>query len=198
MTSPKETLRRLVEAEPLSKGLRQANFLAQSQDAPNLQRWLRLELGGYFTSNSAMQNDVEVPDYRSVVGVHYDLYGRPLILPADLSFIGETRLRNGVEELEGLSISRENVIIHDPTMCQLIREHLNIEVYSFHFSAIHLRGIIGAIRTELGERLSELNLSESGDGHSSAPTAEVFQLRPNFHGIGVDLRALWRRWRGPK
>jgi hypothetical protein len=198
MTTSKEALRRIVEAQPLSGGLRQASFLAQDQDAPDFRRWLRLELGGYLTSNSAMQNDVEVPEYRSVVGVHYDLYGRPLILPADLSFIGETRLRNGIEELEGLATGREKVIIHDPTMCQLIREHLNIEVYSFHFSAIHLRGILGAVRTELEGRLSKLNLPESGEERLTAPTAEVFQLRPNFHGIGVDLRALWWRWRGPK
>lgn len=32
------------------------------------------------------------------------------------------------------------------------------------------------------------------------PTAsvrpEVLQLKPNFHGVGIDLKALWRRMRG--
>lgn len=198
MTNSKEAVKKILEAEPLSSGLRKASYLAQDVGASDLELWLRLELGGYFRSNSAMRDDVEVPEYRTVVGEHYDLFGRRLVLPADLSFVAETRLRYGVEELEGLASSRHTVVVHDPTMCELIRTHLGVEVYSFHFSTIHLRGVLSAIRTELDAKLRHIKLPDSNWVRSSAHTEEVFQLRPNFHGLGVDLRALWRRWRGPK
>jgi hypothetical protein len=45
--------------------------------------------------------------------------------------------------------------------------------------------------------LQELK-SATIDEKSTFRGEEIFQLRPNFHGIGVDLRALWRRWTWPQ
>jgi hypothetical protein len=188
---------KILECEPLSKCLQKASYLAHEAGAKDLERWLRLELGGYYGSNSAMQKETVVPEYRTVVGQYADLYGRILCVPADFSFVNETRLRNGVEELEGLMASRDTVMIHDPGTCELIRQHLKVEVYSFRFSAMHLKGVLSAIRIEVGSKLQELK-SATIDEKSTFRGEEIFQLRPNFHGIGVDLRALWRRWTGPK
>jgi hypothetical protein len=167
----------ILNCEPLSSCLRKAGHLAYEAGVKELERWLRLELGGYYNSNSAMEKST--------------------VVPADLSFVNETRLRNGVEELESLMASRNTVMIHDPDMCELIRKHLNIEVYSFRFSTIHLKGVLSAIRTEVETKLRKLKLTTIHE-KSTSTGDEIFQLRPNFHGIGVDLRALWRSWNGPK
>jgi hypothetical protein len=187
----------ILNCEPLSSCLRKAGHLAYEAGVKELERWLRLELGGYYNSNSAMEKSTVVPEYRTVAGEHADVFGRTLVVPADLSFVNETRLRNGVEELESLMASRNTVMIHDPDMCELIRKHLNIEVYSFRFSTIHLKGVLSAIRTEVETKLRKLKLTTIHE-KSTSTGDEIFQLRPNFHGIGVDLRALWRSWNGPK
>lgn len=196
-TKAQNSILEILNCEPLSNCLRKASHLAHETGAKDLERWLRLELGGYYSSNSAMEKSTVVPEYRTVVGEHADLFGRTLVVPADLSFVAETRLRNGVEELESLMASRHTVVIHDPSMCELIRKHLKVEVYSFRFSAIHLRGVLSAIRTEVEIKLRELKSTVVHE-KSASTGDEIFQLRPNFHGIGVDLRALWRNWTGPK
>lgn len=181
---------------PLSRALIAALRTAQTAGATELAQWCRLELGGYWASNSAMAKDTVVPDYRTVMGQHADIFGRVLVLPADLAFVGETRLRNGVEGLETLARARDIVVIHDPDMCELIKEHLQVEVYSFRFSAVHLTGILAAIRLELSQRLAAFDGAASARGHSPIKECdEILELRPNFYGIGVNLRALWRRWR---
>ncbi len=186
-----------IDAMPVSKAVAKGLRIAQSDGVPAFADWCRLELGGYLASNPAMNERVIVPEYRTVVGQHGDIYGRVLILPAELAFIGETRLRNGIEELETLARTRETVVIHDPHMCDLIRRHLDMDVYSFRFSSVHLTGILTAIREQLRESLAKIEgLAQSGATTSQIPDDEILQLKPNFHGIGIDLRAAWRRWRG--
>jgi len=191
--------RKLFDNQPLSKSLRKAIVIAQESSAVDLVHWLQLELGGYYASNSAMDEDTIVPEYRTVIGQHADIYGRVLVLPQNISFINETRLRNGVEELETLVSSRDMVVIHDPHMCELIKQHLSIEVYSFRFSTVHLVGVLSAIRIALETKLRELNLpTVSLIQDSGVKNDDIVQLRPNVYGIGVDLRAIWRRWKGQR
>ena len=144
---------------PLSSSLREALRFADEIGAADLERWCRLELGGYLASNSAMDEQTIVPEYRAVVGQHVDIYGRVLMLPSNLSFVDETRLRNGIEELEVLSTDRDMVTIHDPHMCELIKQHLEVQVHAFRFSSIHLTGVLASIRIELEDRLGPLSSS---------------------------------------
>ncbi len=183
------SIRKAVDSSNLHDSLRLVLRWASREEHEELARWCSLELGGYFDSNPAMGEDIEVPSYRSVAGQHSDLYGRPLVLETKLSFINETRLRNGVEELAHLASKKDDVSIHDPSMCEMIREHLEVEVYTFTFSATHLVGILSAIRMELDRRLDEF----APEVLVLPGTDDVFLLKPNFHGIGIDLRALWRR-----
>lgn len=190
-------LRKAIGQESLSTSLRKALRLADRLATSDLRDWCRLELGGYYASNSVMTDDVVVPEYRSVVGQHADIYGRPLMVPADLSFVNETRLRYGVEELEALSTTRDVVAIHDPHMCEVIQEHLNVQVYAFRFSSVHVTGVLTAIGLELEQRLSAVETRVKARGPAElANESEILELRPNFYGIGVNLRALWRRWKG--
>lgn len=198
MTNSMKTILRDLEEGPLSKCLRRAMHVAHDSGAKSLERWLRLELGGYLDSNSAMGEDIVVPKYRTVVGQHLDLYGRVFLPTSDFSFVNETRLRNGIEELEALASCGDAVTIHDPQMCELIRVHLKVDVYFFRFSAIHVKGVMSAIRTELEARIHELKPVAFLEARSVGQTEEILQLRPNLYGIGFDLRALWRRWTGTK
>jgi hypothetical protein len=183
-----------IEASPLSRSLGTAGRLAHRLGFKDLDRWCRLELGGYLASNPAMTEDIVVPEYRTVVGQHTDIYGRVLMLPSDLAFVNETRLRNGIEELEALEASRHTVVIHEPHICDLIREHLKVEVYSFRFSSIYLRGITSAIRMELVEKLQKLGADEEIESRTlPTKTEEILELRPNIYGIGINLRLLWKR-----
>jgi hypothetical protein len=194
--NPKSLLNQ-IDRLPVSEALAKALRIAQATGATEVSRWCRLELAGYWASNPAMNEEVVVPEYRTVVGQHADIYGRVLLLESDLAFVAETRLRNGIEELETLTRTREIVTIHDPHMCDLIRQHLQVEVYSFRFSAVHLTGILSAVRTELSEKLVALDrVSNAVPTSASVEAEEILELRPNLYGIGIDLRALWRRWKG--
>ena len=104
----------------LSASLGKALRLAERAGDKELVRWCRLELGGYFASNAAMGDDTVVPEYRTVPGQHADIYGRVLALPGNLAFVNETRLRNGIEELEVLARGGNRVSIHDAHMCDLL------------------------------------------------------------------------------
>ena len=183
---------------PLSQAVANGLRFSDAAGDTHFTKWCRLELAGYWGSNPVMTEDTVVPEYRSVAGQHADVYGRILVLEADLSFVGETRVRNGIEELEALIGTRETIVIHDPKMCKLIKDHLHVDVYSFRFSMIHLTGIFSAIREELRRRLVELQQSKgtSIDRNAADRNEEIIHLKPNVWGIGVDLRALWSRWKG--
>lgn len=178
----------------VSEQLRRAARLAHETGVKDVEQWCRLELGGYLNSNPAMNAKIVVPEYRSVTGQHADIYGRILTLPANLNFVAETRLRNGVEELEELAASRDIVVIHDPKMCELIKDHLGVEVYSFRFSRVHLVGVLSAIRDHLDEKSRSLKAKPKFfSSHSPARQEdEIIELKPNVAGIGINLRALWR------
>ena len=69
-----------IDDEPLSKSLPMVLRLSQSIDASDLEKWIRLELNGYFNTNPALTEEVIVPEYRTVAGHHSDDYGRPLVI----------------------------------------------------------------------------------------------------------------------
>lgn len=69
----------------VSKALSQAMYIAHERQDQELARWCRLEAQGYTRDNPAMGEDITVPEYRTVVGQHADIYGRPFIVPPDCS-----------------------------------------------------------------------------------------------------------------
>jgi hypothetical protein len=197
MTLSGKSILESLESCPLSASLRKALRLAQTFCDKDLERWCRLELGGYLSTNPAMANDIVVPEYRTVVGRYNDIYGRVLLIPADLAVVSEYRLPNAVETIEALVSSRDTVTIHDPRMCELIQQHLKVQVYAFSFSSMHLRGVLSSIRLELQDRLSKYSSRETADeSQFEGRAAEVVEIRPNIYGVGVNLRALWKKFKG--
>lgn len=182
------------EIEPLSKALQRTLRLAHENGASELATWLQLEIGGYYDTNSAMNSHVTVPKYRTVVGTHFNIYGQCFQVQPELSFVNEMRLREGVEVLESLKESRHTVVLQDPTMSGLIAQHLKVEVSTFHFDSVELVQILTHIRTELFTRGQVLAATTSKvKTTKSADSEEILMLRPNIHGFGIDLRALWRK-----
>lgn len=104
----------------------------------------------------------------------------------------------GAAELERLERDRKTVTVHNPGHTKIIKECLDVDVYTFTFSSTGITSILAAISIELCERLQRLGpvpISESAPHGDARPGRDVIELRPNFWGIGIDVRALWRNVR---
>lgn len=189
-----KTILNEIDSKPLSDSLGKALRLSQQINSKNFEKWCRLELDGYFSSNPAMDGNVIVPEYRAVVGQHADYYGRPLILEEDLSFINETRLHYGVPVLENLFNTRDMVVMQDSHTCSLIKQHLNVEVHIFRFSSSNLSGILSSIKMQLSDWL--MNITDATEEDHDSLNEDIIELKPNIYGVGIDLKALWRKWKG--
>jgi hypothetical protein len=78
--------------------------------------------------------------------------------------------------------------------CPLIAQHLKVEVATFHFDSVELVQVLSQIRTELFSKAQVFADSlPKQKTAKSADSEEIVMLKPNIHGIGVDLRALWRK-----
>src|SRR5664280_697439 len=98
-----DPLMKSIEELPLSKSLQKILCVAQELKDNEFEKWIRLELHGYWNTNSALTEEVVVPEYRTVAGYYTDDYGRQLVISDPKSgYINETRLRFGVIEMEGM------------------------------------------------------------------------------------------------
>jgi AbiTii len=186
-----------LDSIPVSKALGRTMRLAHERGDEELARWCRLEVQGYEAGNPAMGEDITVPVYRTVVGQHQDIYGRVFLAPPELRIVNEDRLRMGAAELERLERNHKMVTVHNPTMVQLIKEHLDVDVYSFTFSAANITSILASIQTELSARLARLaplSPVTREDVMTRAPD-DILEIKPGLWGIHVNVRALWRRIR---
>ena len=187
--------------QPLSIVLPRVISLAQSVGDEDLLTWARLELLGYTGVNPAMTERTAVPEYRAVGGAWFDGHGRRLRLEPGLAFVNETRLREGVGELETY-VGQGGILTYQmPEFSDLIKNHLGVEVSDFRFDLRTVEQVLANIRAQLVHRL----IKSSTEFGSRATTPEiqptntdsnpVWYLRPTFYGIGIDLRAAWRRLR---
>jgi len=185
-----------INSSSLSDALSQVIQLSRTSSNRGLENWARLELLGYFNTNSAMTDETIVPEYRTVAGQWFDEYRRPLVLDnASLGFVNEIRLRHGVAELEGLQSARNTLTARFPEFSELIRRELGVDVSLFCFSPHAVGAVIASIKTELHERLSHTihELFPSPALATIHMADEILELRPNFYGVGLNLRALWRK-----
>ena len=149
----------------LSELIAELLILAQETDRPEVAKWARLELGGYFRGNSALTEDVVVPEYRIVVGQYWDRYGRPLVITdSRLHFVNEYRLRYSVLELEKMESHSGELAIDDPKFTEMIRKQFNVEVHQFRFGPSGISGVLSGIRTTLIDKLEEVRQSSNDAG----------------------------------
>lgn len=200
MAQSRQELQERIHDWPLSKALAKALVWAESAGDAELVRWLRLESLGYWTGNPVMTDSTIVPEYRTVSGEWFDDYNRRLVLSdPKLAFVNETRLRLGAAELESYVGVTGVLALPNPDHAVLIREHLKVEVSTFRFNAQNVPPVLASIRAQLVDRLARSHGKDSPPrsiGSNIAATGEeIIEIRPNLAGIGVNLRALWRKWR---
>jgi hypothetical protein len=191
-----DQLMKSIEELPLGKALQKTLRVAQELKDNGFEKWIRLELHGYWNTNSALTEEVVVPEYRTVAGYYTDDYGRQLVLSdPKAGFINETRLRFGVIEMEGMIGAKGPLAFRTPQFTEIIRDELGVEVTTFNFSPKAVPPVLEAIRTELFDGLTSRKDKIQGYDIQSeeSKTEDVIQLKPNLYGIGVDLKALWRK-----
>lgn len=54
--------------------------------------------------------------------------------------------------------------------------------------------VLSSIKIQLSDWL--MRIPDVTEEDSPSSNEDLFELKPNFHGIGVDLKALWRKWKG--
>jgi uncharacterized protein (TIGR02391 family) len=150
-------LRAKASTAPLSELLQSLVILAGEVNDKEVGKWAKLELGGYLRDNPEMNSDVVVPEYRTVVGLWHDRYGRPLVINnPKLQFVNSYRLRNGVAELEQLSQDDRPHTLLDPGHAEVFREELNVDVDRIVFGSREVGGVLSNIRTRFIDQLSKL------------------------------------------
>jgi hypothetical protein len=193
-----DQLMKSIEELSLGKSLQKTLRVAQELKDNEFEKWIRLELHGYWNTNEALTEEVVVPEYRTVAGYYTDDYGRQLVLSDfNAGFINETRLRFGVVEMEGMLGANGPLAFRAPQFAEIIRNELGVEVTTFNFSPKAVPPVLEAIRTELSDRLMSRKdkLQEHDIESKESRTEDVLQLKPNIYGIGVDLKALWRKFK---
>ena len=195
-----EHLLGIVEEHPLSRSLPRVLTVATTIGAQDLADWVKLELMGYYAENPAMTDDVVIPEYRGIAGNWYDDFGRMLLLDdPKLHFVNEIRLRQGVAELEGYATASGPLHTRELSNAAIIRETLKVPVTAFQFDANSIRQVLTNIRVHLLDKLAAHRDEIAAVAVVETPVErEIVKLRPEFHGIGIDLKALWRRLFGPK
>lgn len=167
---------------PLSQTMPIALRLARELKQTDFEKWLRLEIGGYFNTNSALTNDVKVPEYRNVAGQHLDKYGRPIAVSSKLQFVNSVPLRNGIDELEKLASGTEMLTVQNPVSIEFFRETFNVEVFAFHFSPLEISGVLGSIKLKLNDWLYDIrNLSPELSSTLEKEIATPLENNPSIH-----------------
>jgi hypothetical protein len=141
--------------EPVSHVVHQMQRLAQVVGNKEVEHWCQLELAGYFRDGDMADGEV-IPNYRAVVGQFHDIYGQPLIVPSDLSFMNAYPLPQGTGMLEEWSKKTEMQNIACTKSFELIQKHFNVEVSRFTFSPLGLVNIVSAIRNHALRKAKEL------------------------------------------
>jgi hypothetical protein len=96
------------------------------------------------------------PEYRGVPGQYYDDHGNRLVVDSKLHFIFEDRLRFGVLELEQLASRSNEIRVQRTAGIDKVRQHLNVAVTTYGFPPSVVYGVLAAIRSELVDRLADL------------------------------------------
>ena len=136
--------------------------------------------------------------YRTVIGEWVDAYGRPLVIEdPGLTFINQTRIREGVGELESFVGKKGTLVSASADAAAMLNERLGVTVTSFRFAPSSVEQVLAAIRAQLVDRLIQAGAGVAAPLTSSISrqSDDILILKPSVWGLGIDLKAAWRRWR---
>ena len=194
----RDDFRRLLdkaENRPLSAVLPKVIIFAESNGLTDLATWARLELLGYGAANPSMAASVIVPEYRGIGGHWEDEYRRPLIVQEGkvAAIVNEVRLRQPIGELEALIEGRGTIGLRIPELAATLQRELQVQVSTFCFSPATVRQLVANVRAQLHSRLAEVAPQVPHVLPRERGVADdIVELKPNFFGLGVNLRAAWR------
>jgi len=181
-----EIINDLRTSKKLSEIFPSALILSNTVKDKELEKWIQLEMNGYFNSNPALTEDVVVPEYRIVPGQYHDIYERPLIISdPKMRFVNEYRLRHGALELEKLAESKDFISIQDPSFIDMIRKNLKVDVFSFKFSPNAVLGVLNAIRTDLIKKI--LNITPQFEIKNNQKLNMTYKAILNLHPSVQDV-----------
>jgi hypothetical protein len=145
---------KMLDEMPLSKLLPKALQFSQEIKDVEFEKWIRLELHGYWNTNPALTEDTIVPEYRTVTGYYTDDYGSVLsITDPKIAFDNEVRLRFGVVEIEGILGAKGPIGFKPLDLIETINENLKVHVTTYYFSPGKFPRA-NSIKTELSDQLS--------------------------------------------
>lgn len=186
----KEAVSSIRIGEKLSNVLLSCLNIAVLNNNTELEKWLKLELNGYFDTNPDYTGET-VPEYRTVTGQFYDNYNRPFVVEDEkLFFVNQTRLRNGVGELELLIEGGKTATLRDIALNQLIKTHFDVTIHKFIFSTTEIRAILEQVRTMLLTRLLEHSnhyVEENEDDKHYNDLNSIDVLHPAIISIAKEL-----------
>jgi hypothetical protein len=190
----------VVEEQPLSHSLPTALRVSTTIADEKWSSWIKLELMGYFADNPELKPETIVPEYRRIVGLWYDYYGRPLLInDPRIEIINELRLRHGVTELESIAGTTGPVAFRAVDHSEIIRKELGVEVHVFQCPPGSVKQILTNIKVQLLDRIAQQQEKIKAIPDVQTPReGEILQLKPTIYGVGVDLKALWRRTFGSR
>lgn len=169
----------------LSVLLTKALTIAKQTGDAELEQWIRLEMSGYFDTNSALTSDVRVPNYRRVPGQYHDLYGRPLIIndPDLFQIVNNYYIREGVAELEKLSQKDKLLSFRNPHVNKMINEKFDVDVDSFSYSSNSLISVLTEIRNTLIGKLVEIQEAMANEMSGNTDGLPIHSSLSHLHPI---------------
>jgi hypothetical protein len=133
--------------KPLSAVLMEALALAHALNHKEFEKWLRLELEGYFPENPIAEVPIAVPPYRIVPVEWLDIGGKPITFEdPEVSESKKYGLRDGVAELERHSRSQRPLTAPWPGLARLLRKTFRVELGCIQFSPASYMGVLDRIK----------------------------------------------------
>jgi len=189
-----QDISRAAYTSPLDELLPKLLAFARRAEYPELETWVRLELDGYYSSNSAMTEDIIVPEYRTVPGIRTDEWHRRLLIQNPrLQFVNEDRLRQGIAELERFSSLDEHITVQDVSKADIIKETLGVDVTRFSFHPTSVQGVLSSIRARMIDWLVEAERKYPELEHDFPPSPDPKNGTRRFRSlrvVGVSILAL--------
>lgn len=174
--------------------------IARKNNDSELEKWARLELEGYFNTNSFLTESVIVPKYREIAVTHMDIYKQPFLVDADLSFINNVRTRFSVPGMEDLVKKHDVYYVLNDSSCEVINKNLNLngKIVQYCFSTNSLLAVLVSIREELFKRtekyISRKKLIErvSPEFGPKKQKRRMFWYIKNITIVASAVVALWK------
>jgi hypothetical protein len=190
-----EDLLRVIEERPLSQSLSRVLQQALLLSDDELSSWVRLELMGYLTGNPSLKSDTIVPEYRSVGGNWYNDWGQMLVISdPKVEYVNQLRLRDGVAELEGYATATGLLAMRPTEFSEILRKGMKVDVTTFRFRPESVVQVLTNIKVQLLDHVASRRAKLAGLPQADSPKqGDVLQLKPTLYGVGIDLKALWRK-----